>query len=147
MIEERYLNATKASNLRDDNQRLGQVDVIKASGMSRRNMAAHYLRLISKPSQEDMTRVYAALLYVVESRKLKSGQECIAPAIEWLLTQNCGVCSGTGVVIKRGVEHKCPKCKGEGKRREPSNRDSQILIDYVIQCKNAHASRMFQKLR
>lgn len=147
MIEERYLAAQHATNLRDEAHQIGQVDIIKASGMSDRSMAAHYLRLISKPSQEDMARVYAALLSVVNNRKLPSGEACIAPAIEWLLTQNCNVCSGTGVVLKKAIEHKCPKCKGEGKRREPNNKDSQALIDYVIACKNAHASRMFQKLR
>lgn len=147
MIEERYLAAQHATNLRDEAHQIGQVDVIKASGMSDRNMAAHYLRLISKPSQEDMTRVYVALLSVVNNRKLPSGEECIAPAIEWLLTQNCGVCSGTGVVMKKAIEHKCPKCKGAGKRKEPRNRDSQILIDYVTACRDRHTGRMFKMLR
>lgn len=147
MIEERYLAAQHATNLRDEAHQIGQVDVIKASGMSDRNMAAHYLRLISKPSQEDMTRVYAALLSVVDNRKLPSGEACIAPAIEWLLIQNCHVCSGTGVVLKMAIEHKCPKCKGQGKRKEPSSKDSQILIDYLLTCRAAHGGRMFQKLR
>ena len=147
MIEERYLSATKAKNLRDEPHQVGQVDLIKASGMSSRNMAAHYLRLISKPTKEDLTRVYAALLWVVQERKLIGGEECITLAIEWLLQQNCIVCNGTGVLIKKAVEHKCPKCKGEGKRREPSSRDAQILIDYVMGCRHGHKFKMHQLLR
>ena len=147
MIEERYLAATQATNLRDTAHAITQVDVIKASGMSRRNLAAHYLRLMSKPTREDMLRMYAALLYVVHSRKLPSGEECIGMAVEWLLTQNCNVCSGTGLVMKHTLEHKCPKCHGTGKRREPSNRDAQLLIDYVQDCRSAHAGRMVGLLK
>lgn len=146
-MEERYIAATSTTNLRDEAHKIGQVDIIKASGMSDRNLAAHYLRLISKPTKEDMTRVYAALLSVVNNRKLPSGEDCIVPAIEWLLTQSCSVCTGTGFVVKRSVEHKCPRCKGTGKRREPSSKDCQILIDYVIACRDRHAGRMFKLLR
>ena len=77
MIEERYLTATQSSNLRDDPENIGQVDVIKASGMSARNIASTYLRLISKPTQEDMTRFYAALLFQAEQRKLQGGTDSI----------------------------------------------------------------------
>ena len=147
MIEERYLAATQATNLRDTAHAITQVDVIKASGMSRRNLAAHYLRLMSKPSREDMLRMYAALLHVVLARKLASGPECVGVAIEWLLTQNCNVCSGTGIVIKFTLEHKCPKCHGSGKRRQPSNKDAQLLIDYVADCRAAHGGRMIRLLK
>ncbi|WP_315125272.1 hypothetical protein [Comamonas antarctica] len=147
MIEERYLAATQATNLLDSAHAITQVDVIKASGMSRRNLAAHYLRLISKPTREDMERMYAALLHVVQARKLQSGPDCIGVAIEWLLTQNCNVCSGTGVVTKHALQHKCPKCHGSGKRREPGNRDAQLLIDYVADCRSAHAGRMKRLLK
>ena len=147
MIEERYLAATQASHLRDEPHKIGQVDIIKASGMSSRNMAAHYLRLISKPTKEDMARVYAALLYVVESRKLASSEEAVGMALEWLLTQTCSVCAGTGVVMKKAIEQKCPRCNGMGRRREPSNKDAQILIDYVMTCRAAHAGRMVAKMK
>lgn len=147
MIEERYIAATQASHLRDEPYKIGQVDIIKASGMSSRNMAAHYLRLISKPTKEDMARVYAALLYVVESRKLASGEEVVGTAMDWLLTQTCSVCAGTGVVIKKAIEQKCPRCNGMGRRREPSNKDAQILIDYVMTCRAAHAGRMVAKMK
>lgn len=146
-IEERYIAATAATNLRDELHAITQVDLIKASGMSQRNMAAHYLRLISKPSKEDMTRVYAALLWVVQSRKLQSGTDAIVEAMSWLLDPACKVCKGAAVVLKKEREHKCPKCKGERFRKEPANRDAQILIDYVCTCRNAHAGRMFQALR
>lgn len=147
MIEERYLAATRATSLRDTAHAITQVDVIKASGMSARNMAAHYLRLISKPAKEDMTRVYAALLWVVESRKLKAGTEAIVVALEWLLDPRCRVCKGAGVVVKADKEHKCPRCKGERYRKEPSCRDAQILIDYVQSCKRSHSGDMLRRLR
>lgn len=147
MIEERYLAATQASHLRDEPHKIGQVDIIKASGMSSRNIAAHYLRLISRPRRDDMERVYSALLWVANDRKLISGEEAVGMAMEWLMQQTCPKCNGTGVVIAKAIEHKCPQCGGEGQRKQPSNECAQILIDYVIQCKNAHASRMFQKLR
>ena len=148
MIEERYLAATQATNLKDETHAIGMVDLIKASGMSARTMAAHYLRLISKPSKEDMTRVYAALLYQVEQRKLQSGTDAIVLAMGWLMNQNCTSCNGTGFLVKaKGGEYKCQRCKGEGKRKEPSNRDAQILIDYVQDCRRAHTGRMHQLLR
>ncbi len=146
MIEERYLAATRATNLRDTVHAITQVDVIKASGMSRRNLSAHYLRLISKPTKEDMARVHAALLYVVDSRKLQSGESAIVLALGWLLDPVCKVCKGAGVVVKGAREHKCPKCKGERYRKEPSCRDAQVLIDYVQSCKRSHAGDMIRRL-
>lgn len=146
MIEERYLSATQASSLRDEPHKIGQVDVIKASGMSGRNVAAHYLRLISKPTKEDMARVYAALHFVVNSRKLQSGEAAIVLALEWLLDPMCKVCKGSSVVVKGSREHKCPKCKGERYRKEPSCRDAQALIDYVQSCKRSHAGEMIRRL-
>ena len=147
MIEERYLAATMSTNLSDEAHKIMQVDVIKASGMSSRNIVAHYLRLISKPTRVDMERVYAALLWVAQDRKLQGGDEGIALALDWLMQQGCQTCSGAGAVIRKAVSYECRACAGMGKRKEPVNKDAQILIDYVIQCKNAHASRMFQKLR
>lgn len=147
MIEERYLAATRATSLKDIPHLIGQVDLIKASGMSHRNIAAHYLRLISAPTKEDMKRVYAALLWVVHQRKLQSGSETIVLALEWLLDSRCKVCVGAGLVVKAEKEHKCPRCKGEKMRKEPSNRDVQLLIDYVMSCRAAHGGRMFKLLR
>lgn len=147
MIEERYIAATCASSLRDVPYHIGQADLIKASGMSSRNMAAHYLRLISSPSQSDMARVYAALLWVVEQRKLQSGAEAIGIALDWLLDPRCKVCCGAGLLTKGDRQHKCPKCRGEKMRKEPSNRDAQLLIDYVADCRRMHAGRMVQLLR
>lgn len=147
MIEERYLNATKAKHLRDDPHELGQIDLIKASGMSARNMAAHYLRLITKPTRDDLARVYAALLNVVNERKLIGGEESVTLAIDWLVQQSCSPCGGSGSVVRKGVAHNCKSCGGEGKRREPSDKDAQILIDYVMTCKSAHVGRMFRVLR
>ena len=147
MIEERYLSAAAATNLLDVPHRLGQVDLIKASGMSARNMAAHYLRLISRPTKEDMTRVYAALLSVVQGRKLEGGTDAIVTAMEWLLNPCCKVCNGTGFITRKDKEHKCPKCRGEKLRKEPQCKTAQILIDYMQTCRHAHGGRMFAKLR
>ena len=147
MIEERYLSASLASCLADEPHKIGQVDVIKASGMSARNMAAHYLRLISKPTKDDLKRVYAALLWVVHNRKLQTGADAIHMALEWLLDPRCKVCSGSGQITKKEREHTCPKCKGEKYRKEPQNKDAQILIDYVQTCRNAHGGRMLAMLR
>lgn len=147
MIEERYLSATAAKNLRDEPHQVGQVDLIKASGMTGRNMAAHYLRLISKPTQADMTRVYAALLYVVQSRGVKGGTDAIVAALTWLLDPQCKVCNGSGIVVKVEKEHKCPKCKGEKLRKEPGCPDAQILIDYVTGCRHRYGGDMLRKLR
>lgn len=147
MIEERYLAATQSSHLRDEAHKIGHVDLLKASGMSSRNIASHYMRLVSKPSRESIERFYYGLVHVAEQRKLVSGEDAVGIAIDWLLQQNCAKCSGAGVVMAKGVEVKCNHCGGEGRRKQPANKCAQILIDYVIQCKNAHASRMMQKLR
>lgn len=147
MIEERYLNATKASNLRDDTQRLGQVDVIKASGMSARNIASTYLRLVSKPTQEDMTRLYASLLFFGDARQLESVPESIAIAVDWLLDPRCKVCQGAGTVIKKDKEHTCPKCKGAKLRKEPNHPTALEMIDYVQKCRADYGGRMLKLLR
>ena len=68
-------------------------------------------------------------------------------ALEWLLDPRCKVCSGVGMVSKKGKEHACPKCKREKFRKEPSSKDAQILIDYVQTCRSAHGGRMFSMLR
>lgn len=147
MIEERYLTATRASNLRDEPHKIGQVDVIKASGMSGRNVAAHYLRLISKPTKEDMIRLYAGLLHVATERKLDGGTDVIVLAVEWLLDSRCKVCHGAGLVLKKEREHKCPKCKGEKMRREPAHPSAHTLIDYVMKCRADYGGQMFKLLR
>lgn len=146
MIEERYIAATQASHLRDEPYKIGQVDIIKASGMSSRNMAAHYLRLISKPSRGDMDRVFSALLWVAQNRNLAQPEESASQALRWLVNPRCKVCCGAGVLLKGGKEHVCPKCKGEKLRKEPSDKDVQLLVDYVQICRNAHASRVVKKL-
>lgn len=147
MIEERYLNATKASNLRDDTQRLGQVDVIKASGMSARNIASTYLRLISRPTQDGMTRFYAALLHFGNSRQLDEVQDSAALAVEWLLDPRCKLCAGAGTVAKNGKDHLCPKCKGAKMRKEPAHPTVAALIDHVQLCRASYTGRMLKLLR
>lgn len=147
MIEERYLSATKASNLRDDTHRLGQVDVIKASGMSARNIASTYLRLVSKPTQEDMTRLYAALLYFGNTRGLESVQDSIELAVGWLIDPRCTVCHGQGVIAKKEKEHTCPKCKGVKHRKEPSHPTAIAMIDYVQSCRADYGGDMLRLLR
>lgn len=147
MIEERYLSATQASSLRDEAHKIGQVDVIKASGMSARNIASTYLRLISKPTKEDMTRFYAALLHFGESHKLESVQESIVLAVEWLLDPRCKVCNGAGTILKKSKEHSCPKCKGAKFRKEPSHPTAFSLIDYVHKCRADYGGQMFKRLR
>ena len=147
MIEERYIAATHASSLADEVHKITQVDLIKASGMSRRNMASHFLRLISKPTREDLARVYAGLVWVAEQRKIASGAEAVGVTLEWLLDPVCKVCKGAGVVVKKEREHKCPKCKGERQRKETSSRDAQILIDYVATCRADYGGQVFQRLK
>lgn len=144
---ERYTAAMHSSDLSDEAHKIGQVDLIKASGMSARNMAAHYLRLISKPTQEDMARVYAALLQHMQEKKLAGGTDSIVAAIEWLVDPRCKVCHATGVVTKNDKEHTCPKCKGERFRKEPACRTAQALIDHVRNCRAAHCGRMFSLLK
>lgn len=146
MIEQRYITATAATSLHEDANSITQLDVIKASGMSERNLASHYLRLISKPSRGDMERVFSALLWVAQNRNLAQPQESVSQALRWLVDPRCKVCCGAGVLLKGGKEHVCPKCKGEKLRKEPSDKDVQLLIDYVQICRNAHASRVFKKL-
>lgn len=146
MIEQRYITATAATSLHEDVNAITPLDVIKASGMSERNIASHYLRLISKPSRGDMERVFSALLWVAQSRKLAQPQESVSQALHWLVDPRCKVCHGAGVLLKGGKEHVCPKCNGEKLRKEPSDKDVQLLIDYVQTCRNSHASRVFKKL-
>lgn len=147
MIEERYLSAAQASSLRDEPHKIGQVDIIKASGMSSRNMAAHYLRLISKPTKEDMARVYAALLYFGNSRQLDEVQDSAALAVEWLLDPRCKLCAGAGTVVKHGKDHLCPKCKGAKMRKEPAHPTVAALIDHVHLCRASYTGRMLKLLR
>lgn len=142
MTEERYLCATSATNLLDVPHRIGQVDLVKANGMSAYNMASHFMRLVSKPTKADMTRVYAALLYVAHQRKFAEPAEAIVAAIEWMLDPSCKVCAGIGEIERKGRMHKCPKCKGEKLRREPANRDAQYLIDHVTDCRRALSGRV-----
>lgn len=147
MFEERYIAATKAKSLHEDSNSITQVDVIKASGMSERNIAAHYLRLISKPTRTDVERVHAALLCVATNHKLSTPHEAVAAAMAWLIDPRCKTCLGAGLVQKQGKEHTCPKCRGEKMRREPACKDVQLLIDYVQGCRAAYAGRMFALLR
>ena len=147
MIEERYLSATAAKNLRDEPHQVGQVDLIKANGMSAKNMASHFLRLLSKPSKEDLTRVYAALLHVAGKREFRDPQVAATIAIDWMLDPRCKLCLGAGEMSKGGKPYKCAKCGGEKLRREPANPDVQALIDYVTDCRRALDGRKMRLLR
>ncbi|WP_047472534.1 zinc finger-like domain-containing protein [Delftia sp. ZNC0008] len=146
MIEERYLSATNASNLADVPHRIGQVDLIKASGLSEYSMASHYLRLISKPTRSDMERMHAALVSAAEARGHTDVHESVTLAMDWLMDPRCKVCNGAGLVERKGKDHKCPKCKGEKFRKEPSDMLAMSLITYVQECRRAHSSRIFKRL-
>lgn len=146
MIEERYLAATAATNLLDEPHRVGQVDLIKASGLSRRGVAAHYLRLISKSTRGDIERMHAALMEIATGRGHADAQEPVAAAMAWLIEPRCKVCHGVGLIERKGKEHKCPKCKGEKLRKEPSDRLAQDLIAYVQDCRRTHSGSIFRRL-
>ena len=146
--EERYTTATAASDLTDVPHRITQVDLIKASGMSRQNVASHYLRLISKATRSDMERMFAALLAICASRQMEGDHhKVVSEALNWLLDQRCKVCLGAGEVERKATMHKCPKCKGEKVRKEPASRDVRALVDYVMNCRYAHGGNMFRLLR
>ncbi|WP_336695640.1 hypothetical protein [Delftia acidovorans] len=147
MIEERYLAATRATNLREvPLHQVGQVDLIKASGLSRRGVAAHYLRLISKPTRGDIERMHEALLEIAAGRGHVDALEPVTAAMAWLMDPRCKVCQGVGLIERKGRMHKCPKCKGEKLRKEPSDRLAQDLIAYVQDCRRTHAGGIFRRI-
>lgn len=142
-FEERYSTATNATSLADEAHKIGQVDVIKASGMSGYSVAAHYLRLITKPTREDMERLFAALLFESQRLKLRGDQHhIVATALGWLLNQQCGTCKGAGEVDRKGSVYRCGKCNGTGSRKEPSHAGVLAIIDHVRDCRSGHSSRL-----
>ena len=145
---ERYTAAMHSSDLSDEAHKIGQVDLIKASGMSRSNVAAHYLRLISKATRSDMERMYAVLLYVLQLRQIGGDHhQAVAAAMEWLIDPRCKTCAGAGEVERKQAIYTCRKCKGVKLRGEPSNPAAQVLIDFVVGCRNEHSGRMRKLLR
>jgi hypothetical protein len=145
---ERYTAAMHSSDLSDEAHKIGQVDLIKASGMSRGNVAAHYLRLISKATRNDMERMYAALLYVLQLRQIGCDHhQAVTTAMDWLIDPRCKTCTGAGEIERKQLMYACRKCKGVKLRGEPTNPAAQVLIDYVMGCRNEHSGRMSKLLR
>ncbi len=147
MTAERYTVALSARDLSDESHRVGQVDLIKASGMSKANVALHYLRIITKPSRVDMERMYNALVQYGVAGHLADPQDAALEAMAWLLDQKCKPCQGTGLTAKEGKTYKCLKCKGAMLAQEPSRKDVQFLIDYVMDCKRTHSNNLNKLLR
>lgn len=144
---ERYTVAMNSRDLSDESHRIGQLDLIKASGMSKASVALHYLRIISKPSRVDMERMYTALVQYGVVKKLADPQDAALEAMAWLMDQKCKPCQGTGLTAKDGKTYKCLKCKGAMLAKEPSRRDIQFLIDYVMDCKRTHSNNMNKLLQ
>lgn len=144
---EQYTAAMNASDLTDIPHKIVQVDLIKASGMSKSSVGAHYLRLISKPSRADIERMHAALVRYGIEKKLATVHDAVVEAINWLIDQRCKPCQGTGLMTKEAKAYTCTKCKGVMKAKEPSNKDAQFLIDYVMYCKGRHMLSMRKLLR
>ena len=78
---ERYTAAMHSSDLSDEAHKIGQVDLIKASGMSKASVASHYLRIITKPSRSDIDRMHAELVYEFKVKKVASPHDSAAEAI------------------------------------------------------------------
>ena len=144
---ERYTAAMRSRDLSDESHRIGQVDLIKASGMSKANVALHYLRIITKPSRVDMERMYTALVQYGAVKKLADPQDAALEAMAWLLDQKCKPCQGTGRTAKEGKTYKCLTCKGAMLAKEPSRKDVQFLIDYVMDCKRTHSNNLNKLLQ
>lgn len=106
-------------------------------------MVSHYLRLITKPTREDMERLFAALLFESQRLKLRGDQRhIVATALGWLLNQQCGTCKGAGEIDRKGSVYRCGKCNGTGSRKEPSHAGVLAIIDHVRDCRSGHSSRL-----
>ena len=144
---ERYTAAMHSSDLSDEAHKIGQVDLIKASGMSKASVASHYLRIITKPSRSDIERMHAELVHEAKAKKVASPHDSAAEAMAWLIDQKCKPCNGTGLKVKEAKTYTCSKCKGTMLAREPSSKDAQLLIDHVMDCKRTHSNNMNKLLR
>ena len=95
----------------------------------------------------DMERMYTALVQYGAAKKLADPQDAALEAMAWLLDQKCKPCQGTGLTAKEGKTYKCLKCKGAMLAKEPSRKDVQFLIDYVMDCKRTHSNNLNKLLQ
>ena len=145
---ERYLAATSATDLTEVPHKITQVDLIKASGMSRGNVAVHYLRLITKATRADMERMYSALLYILQLRQIGGDHhQAVTTAMDWLIDPRCKTCNGVGEIGRKQQAYTCRRCKGVKLRSEPANPAALVLIDYVAGCRETHSGSMRRLLR
>jgi hypothetical protein len=169
-IEERYVTANRASNLRCEADKTGAIDVIIASGMSPSRLGSALLRLRTEwdgsahkrgsMSQTDMLLLMGQLTTLAAVREAvgwwarKEGMEdadkVVAAAIHWWLDKTCPACEGRGKTVIEGTPAlssiNCKHCHGTGERRLSHGQAGQRVMGYMHDCTERAAQSIKSRL-
>lgn len=169
-IEERYITANKASNLRVEADKGGAVDVIIAAGMSPSRLGSALLRLHSEWDGAAKRRGYmtptdtsllmgrlitlpavrAGVEHQARRWGIEDADKVVAAALYWWLDRTCPHCEGRGKAVIDGTPSlstiSCKHCHGTGERHLSHGQAAQKLVGYMHDCTERAAQSIKSRL-
>lgn len=151
-VDDKYVSATHAGNLRVEADKSGHADVIIAVGWCKKRLYGALTRLKGEwdgagrvpPAAKESAHEFALLLGRLKTLPEVRGEltqqawrmgieapDVIAAAVLlWWLDPVCGTCHG---VQREKVSHQtvCPTCHGSGRKKLPHGEAGKDLIQFI----------------
>lgn len=169
-VDEQYLGATNASNLKVEAEKRGPADILIAVGWSMSRVGAALLRLTSewdgaakKPVMADVDlmllriqlKSLRSVLEQVEGYMHRNGLEHpgdrAGPIVGWWLNQHCHACTGLRNEKILGApvlgERRCKVCHGSGMAHIPYGSAGRQVGNWLDDCLSRGRQATRERLR
>ena len=118
-VEEQYISACSASNLRVEAERGSSADVLIAAGwLPSRAVGAVLLRLHTKYTRDGLEHVHAEAVSIAQRERIANADQVASAVIAWWLDKLCKTCDGVKFKLIPGTPSlsakTCNKCRGTG---------------------------------
>lgn len=150
-IAERYVSATKSSNLRcdtGDDAPMGDTAILIASGWSPARIGAALMRLHTKPDRMGLEQVHTQLMVQAEVMGMERPAAVSAAVLSWWLDRACKVCKGVRLEAISGTPslsaNPCRSCDGTGQSKLAYGDGGRDLLEWLENCKD-HAAASIKK--
>ena len=156
-LHERVASSQMSSNLRESRTGLGDVDILRASGMvSKRNpLGMSLFRLKYAEIESEIPFCLAELSKLVMDKRgldKDKARRVASRVLAHYLGDRCDDCGGTGYTLIPGTptlsDAPCPVCKGQGILKFDSKNQDELWLQAEISfIETAAAADIMMKLR
>lgn len=152
-VEERYVTATNASNLRCETREdapIGTVGVLIAAGWSASRLGAALMRLHTKYDRAGLEQVHTQVALQASKWGIERPDSVASGVIAWWLSRLCTACRGRKFELIAGTpmlstKH-CKHCRGSGEAHLPHGEAGRRLASWLDGCKQRAASSIKGRL-